>query len=84
MDVFGGIMSGRLQVFKNIDFLRVVFAISIVVYHVFHGGKQAMGKLFVNVPEIAHMSSASVNGYLAVDMFFIMAGFFFFMRRIFL
>lgn len=48
------------------------------MYHVFHGGKQAMGKLFVNVPEIAHMSSASVNGYLAVDMFFIMAGFFLF------
>lgn len=68
--------------FFNIDFLRFIFAIIIILYHFCHAGKGSffLGT-FKNISEVANFSSMTSFGNLAVDFFFIIAGFFLFYRR---
>ena len=63
---------------KNIEFLRFLLAIVIVFYHFFHAGKYCFGRLFPDINILSNLSKATENGTLAVDMFFIIAGFFMF------
>ena len=61
--------------FKNIDFLRFVLTIAIVLFHIAIMGFPEFKQ---NCSLIKHFFIMTSNGHLAVDMFFIMAGFFMF------
>lgn len=74
----GMIMGAKARSFKNVDFVRFVLAIAIVLYHSFHGGKSVLGSLFPDVSFFSDITVGTSFGYLAVDMFFVMAGFFLF------
>lgn len=58
--------------FYNIDFLRFVFCISIILFHF----SISTIKLEKNCPDISWINSSFQNGVVCVDFFFIIAGFF--------
>lgn len=62
--------------FLNVDFLRFLFAVVIVVFHFCHAGKWCFGQMFSYIKSVRHFSSATASGNLAVDFFFIISGFF--------
>lgn len=64
--------------FKNIELIRFLLALTIVFFHFFHAGKACFGKMFSDIKILNSLSNGSINGTLAVDMFFIIAGFFLF------
>ena len=63
---------------KNLEFLRVVAALAIVWFHLFFKGKCSLYTLFPDVPLYHHtLNLMTYNGQKAVDLFFILSGFFF-------
>ncbi len=57
--------------FKNIEFLRFIFSLIIVHFHLY----PSIGNTF-GVPFYQTMGTAARDGYLVVEMFFILSGFF--------
>ncbi len=57
--------------FKNIDFLRFFFAVSIVYFHIFSSMSGG-----TTLPVYKDLAAAAADGYLVVEMFFILSGFF--------
>lgn len=64
---------------QNIEFLRFWFAISIIFFHIFHAGKNNFGDIFKTDELALSLQRGSYGGFFAVDMFFIIAGFFLFL-----
>ena len=62
--------------FYNIEFLRFILAIVIVLFHFCHAGKTCFGSVFGYIHSVLKFSNMTAFGNLAVDMFFIMGGFF--------
>ena len=56
---------------KNIDFLRFLFALIIVYFHIFSSMSGGMTK-----PEYKSLATGVTDGYLVVELFFILSGYF--------
>ena len=64
-----------MQKFKNIEFLRVIGCLAIVLLHLFN--KARLFGLFPDIDLYRHFMSMTSSGQKAVDLFFIISGFFF-------
>lgn len=60
---------------KNIEFLRIIGTLSIVLHHMFR--TTAYYNPNTNIELFRKMHFMTANGYLAVELFFILSGFFF-------
>lgn len=68
-----------MQKMKNIEFLRLVAMLGIVLLHFFHSGLGGMLDSYVDVKLFNPMYVATVNGNKGVDFFFILSGLFFYL-----
>ena len=59
---------------KNIEFLRVIGCIAIILVHLFH---TVLPKSLINIDIYNKLFNMTSNGAKAVDLFFILSGFFF-------
>ena len=64
-----------MQKIKNIEFLRVIGCLAIVLLHLFN--KARLFGLFPDIDLYRHFMSMTSSGQKAVDLFFIISGFFF-------
>ena len=64
-----------MQKLKNIDFLRVIGCITIILLHLF--AIPRLSGLFPDIGLYTKLQSMTSNGQKAVDLFFIISGFFF-------
>lgn len=69
-------MHSKKEKIKNIEILRFVCALAIVFYHLFHSGDNCLGEIFSGNRLIERFSISTVNGHIATDLFFVIAGFF--------
>lgn len=69
-------MENKHKYFYNIDFLRFLFAITIIIFHC--STKNYIYKFFSNVDWFSKFNINASCGTLCVDMFFIVSGFFLF------
>ena len=63
-----------MEKIKNIEFLRVIGCMAIVLLHLFN---KELWKFFTDVNFYTSLKSMTANGQKAVDLFFIISGFFF-------
>lgn len=63
-----------MQKLKNIDFLRVIGCITIILLHLF--AIPRLSGLFPDIGLYTKLQSMTSNGQKAVDLFFIISGFF--------
>lgn len=64
--------------FKNVDFLRFLFAIEILLFH-FGANRSSLGYLLKDESSIIqNIYNHCIHGFICVDFFFIIAGFFLF------
>lgn len=59
---------------KNIELLRIIGCISVILYHLFE--KARLGGMFTDIDLYKKLYAMTSNGYLAVELFFILSGFF--------
>lgn len=68
-----------MQKMKNIEFLRVIAILAIVLLHFFHSRQGGILNSYVDVPLYNKLFKMTANGQKAVDFFFIVSGFFFYL-----
>ena len=61
----------NVEKIKNIEFLRVIGCLTIVLHHFFYH------KIMLNLDLFSKFHTMTSNGQKAVDLFFIISGFFF-------
>jgi peptidoglycan/LPS O-acetylase OafA/YrhL len=68
-------MEAKKERFKNIEILRLIFIISIVVYHLF-STVSPLNHIYPSFPLFVYLkNNLGVSGPIAVDLFFVISGF---------
>ena len=63
-----------MQKIKNIEFIRIIGCLAIILYHLC---TRRLYTIFTDIDLYENFHNMTSNGYLAVDLFFILAGLFF-------
>lgn len=63
---------------KNIEFLRIIGCLAIILFHLFNNSR--LHSFFPDIQIYDRFFNMSCDGQKAVDLFFILSGFFFFLK----